>query len=92
MLEDVYFMMCVGDAVMMHSVMLYDMLVCYCMMICIYVSHAGLLCLICRDGRLWPIEAGLRVVWLNMFRRGHRVVNEVRWFSVVNCVLAYQVT
>ena len=84
--------MCVGDAVMMHSVMWYDMLVCYCMMICIYVSRVGLLCLIDRDGRLWPIGAGLRVVRLNMFSRGHWVVNEVRWVSMVNRVLAYQVT
>jgi hypothetical protein len=89
---NVHCMICVGDAVMLCSVMLDDMLVCYCMMICIYVSRAGLLCLIGRDGRLWPIGAGLRVVWLNMFNRGHRVVNEVRWFSVVNRVLAYQVT
>ncbi len=88
----VHCMTCIGDAVMLCSDMLNDMLVCYCMMICICVSRVGLLCLIDRDGRLGPIGAGLRVVRLNVFSRGHWVVNEVRWVSMVNRVLAYQVT
>ena len=88
----VHCMTCIGDAVMLCSDMLDDMLVCYCMMICIYVSRAGLLCLIGRDGLLWPIGSGLRVVRRKLFGRGHLVVNKGRCVSLVNRVLAYQVT
>jgi hypothetical protein len=84
--------MCVDDAVMFCSVMLNDMFVCYCILICTYVSRAGLLYLIGRDGRLWPTGAGLWGVRRNMFSRGRLVVNEERCVSVVNRVLAYQVT
>ena len=81
-------MTCVCDAVMLYGIMLYDMLICYCMLICIYAHRAGLLCLICRDGVFWPRGSGLRKARRNMFRRGRFTLNDARDVSMVNRVLA----
>ena len=74
----VHCMMCIGDAVMLFGGMLTDTLVCFCILICIYVTFAGLLCLIGCEGLLWPIGVGVRLVRLNLFSRGHLAVNEDR--------------
>ena len=47
-------MTCVGDAVMLCSTMLYDVWICYCMLLCIYVISAGLFRLFGRVGIFWP--------------------------------------
>ena len=81
-------MMCVDDAVMWCSIMLNDMVICYCVLICIYIPRAGLMCLIGRDGLLWPIGPGLETVRRNALGRDCFARNGERWFSLVNRVLA----
>ena len=85
-------MTCVCDAVMLCSVVFDDVWISCCMMMCIYVSCAGLLCLIGRDGLFWPIRPGVWTVRRNLFGRGRFALNEERWFSLVNRVLALHVT
>jgi len=80
----VHDMTCVCDAVMYCSVVLDDIMRCCCMMICIYVSCAGLLCLIGRDGLFWQIRPGFGTVRRNVFGRGRFALKEERWFSLVN--------
>ena len=53
-LDDVYDMSCVDDAVMLYSVMLFIMLIYYCMIICGDSLRAGLLFIIGRNGPLRP--------------------------------------
>ena len=88
MLVIVYFMTCVCDAVMLYSIGLYDMLIWYCMLICIYAYRAGLLCLIGRDSVFWPRGSGLRKARRNVFRRGRFTLNDSRNVSMVNRVFA----
>ena len=91
-MEIVYYMTCVGDAVMLCGIILYGVMICCFMLICICASHAGLLCLIGRDGAFWPGGSGLRTAWRNVFCRGRLASNDGRFVSLVNRVLAYQVT
>ena len=53
-LDDVYDMSCVDDAVMLCSVVLFIMLIDCCMAICNYVLRAGLLFIIGCDKPLRP--------------------------------------
>ena len=81
-------MTCVCDAVMLYGIRLYDMLICYFMLICIYTSDAGLLILIGRDGVFWTRGSGLVTARRNMFCRGCLALNDVRRVLMVNRVLA----
>ena len=81
-------MTCVGDAVMLCSIILYDMWRCYCMLVCIHASCAGLLRLIGLVGILRPRGSGLSEARLNVFNRGRFALNDVRCVSLVNRVLA----
>ncbi len=87
MLEVVYDVICVGDSVMLYSVMMYDILLCYCMLICNCVPLAELLCLIGRDRLLWPRGSCLRMAWL-MFGHGRFGLEDERCVSLVDQVLA----
>ena len=81
-------MTCVCDAVMLYGIKLYDMLICYCMLICIDAYRVGLLCLICRDGVFWPRGSGLSEAWRNMFCHGRLTLNDAMIVSMVNRVFA----
>ena len=88
MLVIVYCMIRIGDAIMLCTAKLYDMLICCCMMICIVASCAGLIRLIGRDEMFWPRGAGLRTPRRNAFCRGHLASNDVRRVPMVVRVLA----
>ena len=81
-------MACVGDPVMLCSIVLYDMWRCYGMLICIHASCSGLLRLIGLVGILWPRGSGLSEARLNVVSRGSFALNDVRCVSLVNRVLA----
>ena len=81
-------MTCVGDAVMLCSIMLYDMWICYCMMLCICVTCAGLLRLFGHDGIFWPRGSGLRAARRNVFCRGRLALDDEKCVSLVSRVLA----
>ena len=88
MLVIVYCMTCVCDAVMLYGTKLFDMLIFYCMLICIDAYRAGLLCLFCRYEVFWTRGSGLRKARRNMFRRGRFTLNDARNVSMVNRVFA----
>ena len=91
-MEIVYDMMCVGDTVMLCNAMLDDVSICDCVVLCNYVLRVGLLCIIGCERLLWPRWSNLRTVWRNMFGPGRYGLNEQRYVSLVDRVLAYQVT
>ena len=89
MLEVLHCMTCVRDTIMLCSVILFDMLICHCMMKDIIVSCVGLSCLIDHDDLLWPRGSGFEAARRNMLGPGCFGGECV---SLVNRVLAYQVT
>ena len=83
-----YDVICVGDSVMLYSVMMYDIFLCYCMLIYNCVPLAELLCLIGRGRLLWPRGSGLSTAWRSMFGHGHFGLEDERCVSLVDRVLA----
>ena len=72
-------MACVGDAVM-----LYDLVICCCMLICNYASRVVLLFVTACDELLLSGGSGLRAVRRNMFGRGRFSLEEEKCVSLVN--------
>ena len=81
-------MICIGDAIMLCTARSYDMLICCCMLICIYAFRAGLMRLIGRDGVFWPEGSGLGTARRNVFSRGCFASSGVGCVSLVVRVLA----
>ena len=91
MLEIVYYMMCVGDTVMLCNAMLDDMSICDCVVLCKYVFRVGSLCIIGCERLLWPRGSDLRTARRNMFGPGRYGLNEQRCVYLVDQVAAVAV-